>query len=63
MKESFNKFLFILSLFIWGLIAIATSAAVWNSKPGAFLSIVAALNLAINAWGIYKQIKKLPPMQ
>lgn len=55
-----NKFVIVLALFLWGLIAIMTSAAVWNSKPGAFLSIIAALNLAINGWCIYKRAKKQP---
>jgi hypothetical protein len=55
--------IYVVALFIWGLIAIATSAAVWNSHPGTFLSIVAALNLAINGWCIYWKIKNIPPMQ
>lgn len=57
--ETTNKFFYVLALFVWGLIAIATSAAVWNSKPGAFLAVVAALNLAINGLCIYRQATKL----
>ena len=58
--ETLNKTIVVISLFLWGLIAIITSSAVWNSKPGAFLSIVAALNLAINGWCIYLKAKKRP---
>lgn len=54
-----NKFFFVLLLFLWGLVAIATSAAVWNAHSGGFLSAVAAVNLIINGWCIYKQAKKL----
>lgn len=54
-----RKPILVAALFIWALIAIATSAAVWNSKPGAFLSVVAALNLAINGLCIYRQATKL----
>ena len=57
--ETNNKFFKIAILFIWGLSAIATSAAVWNSRPGAFLVVVSALNLAINGVCIYKQATKL----
>ena len=57
--ETKTKFFYVLALFVWALIAIATSAAVWNSKPGAFLSVVAALNLVINGLVIYGKAKKL----
>lgn len=57
--ETKTKFIYVLALFIWGLVAIATSAAVWNSKPGAFLSVVAGLNLIINGLCIYGRAKKL----
>jgi ammonia channel protein AmtB len=53
MKKSFMEFLTVLGLFIWGLVAIATSAAVWNSHPSVFIGIVAGLNLAINGLCIY----------
>lgn len=54
-----NKPLYVAALFIWGMIAIATSCAVWNSHPGGFLSAVAALNLLINGWCIYYKAIKL----
>ena len=57
--EDGRKPILVAALVIWGLIAIATSCAVWNSKPGAFLSVVAALNLAINGFCIYRQATKL----
>ena len=48
-----------LALVIWALASIATSAAVWNARPGVFFSIVAAVNVICSGWGIYKAARGL----
>ena len=47
-KDRFILFAKVLALFIWAMVAIITSSAVWNSKPATFIGIVAGLNLIIN---------------
>ena len=54
-----KKFLESLALVLYELITIATCAAVWNSRPGAFISIVAVVLFATNGYIIYRKAKKL----
>ena len=56
-KKSTKQFFMVLALFIWGVVAIMTSAAVWNSKPATFIGIVAGIALAIHAACIYYAAK------
>jgi len=58
-KESTRLFLMVLCLFLWAMVAIITSAAVWNSKPATFIGIVAGLNLLINGVCIYFAARKI----
>ena len=58
-KESTRLFLMVLCLFLWAMVAIITSAAVWNSKPATFIGIVAGLNLLINGVCIYFAVRKI----
>lgn len=60
-KESTRLFLMVLCLFLWAMVAIITSAAVWNSKPATFIGIVAGISFVINGVCIYfaaRQIAK-----
>lgn len=59
MDSKDKLFLPSLALFIWALASIATSAAVWNARPGVFFSIVAAVNVICSGWGIYKAARGL----
>ena len=52
-----KNFLKTLVIFIWASIAIGTTATALNATPGAFLSIVSVLNLAVNGFAIYKVAK------
>jgi len=49
----------VLCLFLWAMVAIITSAAVWNSKPATFIGIVAGLNLIINGVCIFFAARKI----
>ena len=52
-------FLKVATLIVWGLVAIITSATALNAGPGAFLSAIAVLNLAVNGVAIYKAAKNV----
>ena len=58
-KKSVKQFLATIALCVWGLVAIITSASVWNAVPGAFRSIVAGAALAIHAACIVYVVRKL----
>lgn len=45
----------VLALFIYAILTIATCAGVWNSHPGAWLAVAAALLFASNATLIFLQ--------
>lgn len=49
----------VLALFAYGIITIMTCSAVWSSKPGVFLSIVAGALFATNAYIIAREGIKL----
>lgn len=49
----------VLPLVIYAIITIMTCSAVWNSRPGAFLSVVALATMAANGYVIYKEAKKI----
>ena len=49
----------VLALFIWGMSAIATFSTALNAKPAKFFCFVAAVNLAITAYAIYRAGKKV----
>jgi len=59
MKGAFIEFLKVVALFVWGGIAIITSAAVWNSHPAPFVGIVAALALLLHGVCIYAVAREL----
>lgn len=48
-----------LAVALYVLVTIITCAAVWNSKPGAFISIIAAVLLAVNGYIAYGAAKGL----
>lgn len=58
-KKSIKQFAATLALFVWGFVAIMTSAAVWNSHPAPFVGIVAGVALAIHAACIVYVVRKL----
>jgi hypothetical protein len=53
--KSFKAFLLSCALMLYGIVTIATSAAVWNSNPTATLAVIAGLNLAANGYVIYRK--------
>ncbi len=63
MKETNKKtvimWLEIFALFIYGLLTIITCSAVWNSRPGAFISIVALALFGVNGYIIVRKAMKL----
>ena len=63
MREDIKKqiiyWLKVLALFAYGMITIITCAAVWNSFPGAFISTVAAILMAVNGYIIYRKATRL----
>ena len=46
-------------LFLWGIVAIWTSSAVWGSHPDVSTAIVAGLNLVISGVAIFFTAKKI----
>lgn len=58
-KERFELWLKVVTLFLWGLVAIITSATALNAAPGGFLSVVAVLNIVVAAIGIVKGAKRI----
>ena len=49
----------VLALMIWGMATIVTCCVAWNSKPGTFFAVVAAINLLATAGAIYIIGKKV----
>lgn len=43
---------------LYAIVTIITCAAVWNSKPGAFIAIVAVLLLGANGYVAYRFLKE-----
>lgn len=58
-NKSIKQLLATIALFVWGSVAIITSASVWNAEPGAFRGIVAGVALAIHAACIIYVARKL----
>lgn len=58
-KKKILRIATIVLLFLNAIAVIATCAAVWNSKQGAFPSICAIVVFAVNAWGIYRNARNL----
>lgn len=54
-----KEYLKILAIFLYVAITIITCSAVWNSKPGAFISIVAVILMAVNGYIAYRYGKEL----
>lgn len=57
--KSFNVLIKTIALFLYGLITVVTCAAVWDSKPKVFISVVAALLLALNGYVIFRKAKAM----
>lgn len=47
------------ALFLYGIITVATCAAVWNSHPSGTVAVVAGLLLLANGYVIYRKAKAL----
>ena len=58
-KNQIAMWLKVLALFAYALITIITCAAVWNTAPGAFISLVAVALFATNGYIIYRKATKL----
>lgn len=58
-KDRFMLWAKVVCLFLWAMVAIITSAAVWNSKPATFIGIVAGLNFVINGVCIFFAARKI----
>ena len=58
-KKKIVRIASIVLLFLYAIAVIATCAAVWNSKQGAFPSICAIVVFAVNGWCIYSNAKVL----
>lgn len=58
-KKSAIRIVSIVLMFLYAIAVIATCAAVWNSKQGAFPSICAIVVFAVNAWCIYRNARNL----
>lgn len=57
--KSFDFFLNVAALFIYGIITVVTCAAVWNAETKDVLDAVAWLMLIANAYVIYRGAKAL----
>ena len=58
-KKKILRIASIILLFLNAIAVIATCAAVWNSKQGAFPSLCAVGVFAVNGWCIYSNAKVL----
>lgn len=58
-KKTVIKWLKVMALTLYGVATAMTCSVVWNSKPGVFLSVVAGLLMAANAYVIYRGAKNL----
>lgn len=59
MKDNIKLGLKVLVIFLYAMCNIITCSAVWNSRPGAFISIVAAVLLAANGVITYYAVKTI----
>ena len=59
MKDNLKYGLKVLAIFLYAIINIITFAAVLNSAPGAFISIVSTVLLAANCCITYIAIKNI----
>lgn len=57
--ESYKAFLLTAALFLYGLITVATCAAVWNAETKPVLDVIAGLLLLANGYVIYRKAKAL----
>ena len=53
--KSITLFLLTAALFLYGLITVATCAAVWNAETKPALDVIAGLLLALNGYVIYRK--------
>lgn len=54
------KFLLkVLAIFAYALVNIITCSAVWNSAPGAFISVVALVLLLADGYVVYRAVKEI----
>jgi len=58
-KNNIARWLKILAIVAYALITVITCSAVWNSRPGAFISVVALALFATNGYVIYRKVKAL----
>ena len=58
-KNETARWLKILAIVAYAFATIITCSAVWNSKPGAFISVVALALFATNGYVIYRKVKAL----
>jgi hypothetical protein len=58
-KKTLITYAKVLALLIYAMMTIMTCSAVWSSKPGVFLSIVAGALFATNAYIIAREGIKL----
>ena len=58
MKSS-KMFLLTAALFLYGIITVATCAAVWNSHPSGTVAVVAGLLLLANGYVIFRKAKAM----
>lgn len=53
--KSYKAFFLTAALFLYGLITVATCAAVWNAETKPVLDVIAGLLLALNGYVIYRK--------
>lgn len=58
MDPKYKKTIEVAALVLYVFATIITCAAVWNSSPGAFISIVAAALFVANGFIIYRELRK-----
>ena len=57
--KDYKFWLKVLSLVAYAIATIITCSAVWNSAPGAFISLVALALFGVNGYVIYRKAKAL----
>lgn len=57
-KDRMRDFMKGIGLFLWGSVAIGTTATALNSFPGTFPAVISVLNLVTTAVAMYKLLKK-----
>jgi hypothetical protein len=56
---TYKAFLLTCALFLYGIITVATCAAVWGAETKPVQDVIAALLLALNGYVIYRKAKAL----